>query len=370
MKRIPAGEVELGVMKAEAEKLAAAHQVHPGIFRIEGERRTVRTAEFWIDTFPVTNAQYRQFMSETGHEPPMDWVDGAFPAGAENFPVTQIFWTDAAEYAVWAGKRLPTEAEWARAAGEAIFPWGDEPPSQFPGPKPKMYYGPNRPVGSSGELASPFGAEDMTGLVSHWIGEGSGREGGGVCHVIKGAPWFDTRPWPHRTGTRIFAAHFSRRHPWLGFRCAADGDMEESPLVTSPDRPVFAEPVVRDDLFGVEGITFAPHHEGSPFIDIKLPFMPEGRLQSYVPEAFTVNGIPLAWRYEPTFKWNLTGAARGFYEQDFPIGANLRVEITCGTDEVRILFTVTNKSRGTFHSVATNTCLAPEPSPYFTDPTQ
>jgi len=370
MIRIPAGEVELGLTEAEAARLAAEHGVSPGVFSVEGKPRKVRTKEFWIDRYPVTNAEYKRFVDETGHEPPMDWTDGSFAPGTENFPVTQIFWTDAAEYALWAGKRLPTEAEWVRAASGGTFPWGDDAPSVFPGPKPRMFYGPNRPVGSSAESASPFGVEDMTGLVSHWIGDRSGREGGGSCYLVKGAPWFDARSWPHRTATRIFAAHFSRRHPWLGFRCAADRDMERERLVPSTPKSEFAEPVVRDDLFGVEKISFEPHREGSPFIDVKLPFLPEGRLQAYVPEQFWVNGLLLAWRYAPAFKWNLSGTGSGFYEQDFPVGARLRVEVNCGVDEVRIVFTVTNRTRGTFHAVGTNTCLAPEFSPYFTDPTQ
>jgi len=369
MIRIPSGDVTLGMTEEDAIKLAESSGVHSKFFLLEGEPRTVRVDEFWMDRLPVTNAQYKKFMDVTGREAPMDWEDGCFTPGADNFPVTTVFQTDAHDYALWAGKRLPTEAEWVRAADGARLPWGDEMCAKFPGPEPKMFYGPNRPVGACPDMAGPFGVEDMSGLVSHWIGETSGSEAGGGCFIIKGAPWFDSREWPHRMTTRIFAAHHSRTHPWLGFRCVADRDLGDDAPVGTDKQIAFTEPVIRDDLFGVESITFEPHHENSPFINIMLPFLPEGHLQSYMPEQFMVNGITLAWKNEPTFTWQRT-PTHGFYEQAFPGGASMRVEVTCSTDEVRHVITVTNNSDSTFHDVRTNTCLAPEPSPYFTDPTQ
>jgi len=88
-----------------------------------------------------------------------------------------------------------------------------------------------------------------------------------------------------------------------------------------------------------------------------------------VPEQLYVDGMTVAWRYKTDFKWNLS-ASGGYYEQTFPIGVTMRVAIATSTDEVRQTITVTNGTRGTLRSVSTNTCLAPEWSPYFTDPTQ
>jgi len=84
-------------------------------FEREAPRRRVYVPEFWMDRYPVTNADFAEFVAETGWRQPSYWVDGAPPVGYHDHPV-MVNWRGAAAYAEWAGKRLPTEAEWERAA--------------------------------------------------------------------------------------------------------------------------------------------------------------------------------------------------------------------------------------------------------------
>lgn len=125
-----------------------------------------------IDKYPVTNAQYARFVAETGHRPPLHWVGGKMPEGRELHPVVMVSWFDAARYAAWAGKRLPTEAEWERAArGQdgRRWPWGD----RMDPLRLNTYY----QVGATTEVlrfpegASPEGVMDMAGNVSEWVAD-------------------------------------------------------------------------------------------------------------------------------------------------------------------------------------------------------
>ena len=103
----------------------------------ESPQRTVTLDAFYISVYAVTNRQYRAFVQATGHRPPnigarIDslsvWHEDGCPEEFDDFPVVLINWDDAEAYAQWAGCRLPTEAEWEKAARGPeglIYPWGD-----------------------------------------------------------------------------------------------------------------------------------------------------------------------------------------------------------------------------------------------------
>jgi formylglycine-generating enzyme required for sulfatase activity len=149
---IPAGEFKMGSHNGEDDEKPA---------------HTVYVDAFYMDVSPVTNAQYRKFIEAIGHAKPRYWDDERF--NGENQPVVGVIWYDAMVYCEWAGKRLPTEAEWEKAArGGQVgkrFPWGDEDPDNS-----RANYGESEgsttPVGKY--PPNGYGLHDMAGNVWEW----------------------------------------------------------------------------------------------------------------------------------------------------------------------------------------------------------
>lgn len=125
---------------------------------------------FYIDVVEVTSAQYARYLQATGGTAPPHWNGPNVPQGKAEQPVTNVTWYDAMRYAIWAGKRLPTEAEWEKAARGTDgrrFPWGNLPE------KDRANLGGEkiRPVGGYPQGASPFGCLDMAGNVWEWTAD-------------------------------------------------------------------------------------------------------------------------------------------------------------------------------------------------------
>ena len=128
-------------------------------------RHTVYLDAFYIDKYEVTNAKYRKFIEATGHREPKYWNEPK--CNQPNQPVIGVSWHDAMVYASWAGKRLPTEAEWECAARGGLagkrYPWGDSAPDEI---KVQRHGRDAVPVGN--HAPNDYGIFDVVGSVLEW----------------------------------------------------------------------------------------------------------------------------------------------------------------------------------------------------------
>ncbi len=183
---------------------------------------------YYIDRFEVTNLLYSYFINNTGYEKPEKWNSSIVPPEEEQFPVEGVSWEDARNYAHWAGKRLPTEAEWEKAArgnDKRIYPWGNDFRSSFcnsleSGIRQKTA------VGTFPKGISPYGCADMAGNILEWTEDAYKRYPGGKAPLIEREGYRVARggSWYYRSE----ALRCSNRYPLLqsvrleavGFRCA------------------------------------------------------------------------------------------------------------------------------------------------------
>ena len=125
---------------------------------------------FCISRFPVTNAQYNQFVGAAGYATPPHWTEGRIPAGREEHPVVNVTWHDAQAFCTWAGVQLPSEAQWEKAArgrDGQIYPWGDDEP-QADRCNYDRVIDDTSPLGAYAAGDSPYGTADMAGNVLEW----------------------------------------------------------------------------------------------------------------------------------------------------------------------------------------------------------
>ena len=135
---VPPGNVHLGAseerLRSHARSLVSIRDnprlIDQFVKACQEEKvQVVHVGGFWIDKYEVTNAEYGKFVQATNHAPPGNWAGGKPRLGTDDHPVTQVTYEDAAAYAAWAGKQLPTIAEWTRAFrgdDDRMYPWGDE----------------------------------------------------------------------------------------------------------------------------------------------------------------------------------------------------------------------------------------------------
>lgn len=193
-------------------------------------------ASFWIDKYPVTNAQFKKFLDATHYHPKddlnflRDWSSGTYPEGWANKPVTWVSLEDARAYASWAGKRLPHEWEWQYAAQGTdgrSYPWGNDWKTEaVPVPdKSRKMRGPDavdaHPLG-----ASPFGVMDLVGNVWQWTEAFqdehtvSGILRGGSYYQPQGSIWYFPQAYKlNQHGKLLMMAPGMDRSGALGFRC-------------------------------------------------------------------------------------------------------------------------------------------------------
>jgi len=195
---------------------------------------TVYLNSYWIYQTEVTNAQYRLCVEAEGCALP-SFLEFYDQKAFSNHPVVYLSWYDAEDYCQWAGGRLPTEAEWEKAArgdGERIFPWGDNPECGFANMK-GCTQGLTAEVGSFPDGASPFGVMDLAGNAAEWVAdwyspvyyleassENPRGPSEGELKVARGGSWKNPFSGVRTTNrTANFPEVFSSG---VGFRCVVD----------------------------------------------------------------------------------------------------------------------------------------------------
>lgn len=202
-------------------------------------RQRMAMKPYFIDRYPVTNAQFKAFIDASGYWPAdehnflLDWIDRAPQAGWDNKPVTWVGIEDARAYAAWAGKRLPHEWEWQYAAQGAdgrLYPWGDAWNERAVPPTNRgRELLPPADVDAHPEGASPFGVMDLVGNVWQWTDEfvdehtRAAALRGGSSYLPQTSHWYF--PQAHRLdqhGKYLLMAPCKDRSGMLGFRCVVD----------------------------------------------------------------------------------------------------------------------------------------------------
>jgi formylglycine-generating enzyme required for sulfatase activity len=201
----------------------------------------VTVEAYSMDVYETTNAMFKEFVDATKYAPPKLWKNGTYPPGKANHPVTYVSWYDAEEFCRWAGKRLPTEAEWEKAArspDKRIFPWGNQfDPMKANTPQYWMAIHQNdtadtTPVGSFEAGKSPYGLYDMAGNVYEWVSDWYTQypgnrfpndHYGAKNKIVRGGSWYDCLSY----GCGLSSPTYNRsrfnpdiRNKGFGFRCA------------------------------------------------------------------------------------------------------------------------------------------------------
>lgn len=206
------------------------------ILDTEMPRHKVTVKPYYIDKFEVTNQQFAQFVKEAGYKPQGDWAKYNTP-GRESHPAILVTWYDAHAYAKWAGKRLPTEAEWEFAARggfeNKLFPWGDDISKDQAdySAKQAFSYAQIHTMEVGSYPPNSFGIYDMSGNAGEWCFDWFGENyysksseenptgpDQGEKMVVKGGAW-GTVAFYLRASSRGSFKPYSYDYR-IGFRCA------------------------------------------------------------------------------------------------------------------------------------------------------
>jgi len=234
---IPAGDFVMGTDIAKEAEYPNTYGFLEEPYEDEQPIRKVYLEGFYIDKYEVTIGEYSKFTKATNRKPPIEWVRMKLDIHRfSKYPVTHVTWADALAYAQWVDKKLPSEAEWEKAARGTDgrrYPWGnkfDEKMGNF-SKKGTMRVGFNK------NDVSPFGVFDMGGSVSEWTRDAlRPYEGNPAPYrsiykesltVYRGGSWgglgghYYLFPYFARSAFRGTESE-DMRSPLLGFRCVRE----------------------------------------------------------------------------------------------------------------------------------------------------
>jgi serine/threonine-protein kinase len=208
-------------------------------------RFTVSLTDVYLDLTEVTNSRFAAFVQQSGFTPKGDWhryfdspqIDPtSYDTDRGNHPVVNVTWDDAAQYCTWAGKRLPTEAEWEKAARGTDgrrWPWGNDPHPEYANVETndESREPDTMKVGTFPDGASPFGLLDMIGNAREWtaspllpypLDPAAAAPANAETRVTRGSSWLSLP-------SEIQIAKRRAEPPTtfakdLGFRCAISAD--------------------------------------------------------------------------------------------------------------------------------------------------
>ena len=207
-----------------------------GAFLYGDNKESITTEAFYIDKYPVTNAEYALFINDGGYskrdcwsedgwnfivkekiKEPRVWRDSEW--NKDNHPVVGVCWYEASAYAKWAGKRLPTEIEWEKAARGTDgrkYPWGDQKLD-----KNLLNFNKNEkgttPVDKYEAGKSPYGVYDMAGNVWEWTSSFYDKKRD--RYVLRGGSCYNDIELNLRSAYRFYFYPINRLYFFIGFRC-------------------------------------------------------------------------------------------------------------------------------------------------------
>lgn len=245
---IPAGEFEMGTDADQIPELLKSEkryfpEAEASWFENETPRHKIRLDAFYMDIYEISNVQYKEFIEKTGFHTPLYWNTSNF---VPNHPVVGVSWHDAMAYAKWAGKRLPTEAEWEYAARGGLakkkYPWGDAEVNgkraNFADKTANLNWS-NKNVSDGHEYTAPvgdfppngYGLYDMAGNVFEWCSDWYDASYyakspeynptgpiSGTMRVTRGSSW--SYPPNRMQVSRRIEKHPTSMLDYVGFRCA------------------------------------------------------------------------------------------------------------------------------------------------------